>query len=85
MDNDRDMFYAPEQDDAAAADLAGERRERTLLALYSVAMCGMVSEEDIRVLCAETGVTWADLERYTPPILRTTNQPENQPTLDLPF
>jgi hypothetical protein len=84
MDNERDAFYAPEQDDAAAAELAGERIERTLSALYHAAMLGL-EEAELRHLCNECGgITYADLQAYTPPILRREQEPD-EATMSLPF
>ena len=83
-----DMFYCDEavydlRDDAAAADLAGERRETTLRAIYHAAMLGL-EEAELRLLCAACGLAYADLDAYTPPILR---RPQPQPggDTDAPF
>ena len=70
--------------DRAAAELGAERRERTLIALYLAAMFGL-AEEDLRHLCSECGLTYSDLERYTPSVLRVSNQPEDNATASLPF
>ena len=80
--NDREPM--PEQDDRQwAEELSQERRERAWQALYNAAMIG-VQEDDLRVLCSEYGLTYRDLETYTPHILRPTK--ERAPTLDLfPF
>ena len=73
------------RDDRRNAELDAERRERTLSALYSAAMLGL-AEEDLRHLCTEAGVTYADLERYTPSVLRASNQPTGGDATDqLPF
>jgi hypothetical protein len=79
----RDDHPVPEQDDRAAADLAAERQETTLAALYHAAMLGL-PEPELRVLCSETGIRWRDLQDYTPPILRL-NEKEDEATLALPF
>jgi hypothetical protein len=42
-------------------------------------------EDDLRHLCSEAGVTYADLQAYVPPILRVSNQPEDNATASLPF
>ena len=60
-------------DDRAAAELDAERRERTLSALYSAAMLGL-AEEDLRWLIDAAGLTYADLQQYTPPIIRQPHQ-----------
>ena len=80
---DYDLHDLP-WDDRAASELDAERRERTLSALYSAAMLGL-AEDDLRHLCTEAGVTSADLQQYTPPILRVSNQPEDNATASLPF
>ena len=73
------------RDDRRNAELGAERRERTLSALYSAAMLGL-AEEDLRHLCSECGVTYADLQAYIPPILRASNQPTGGDATDqLPF
>jgi hypothetical protein len=84
MDHDHHDLHDLPWDDSAAAELGAERRERTLSALYSAAMLGL-AEEDLRHLCTEAGVTYADLQQYTPPILRVSNQPEDNATASLPF
>ena len=83
MDHELHDLPWDDRDDAqAASDLAGERRERTLNALYNAAMIG-VPDEDIRHLCSECGIPWRELEQWTHPVLRMPNQQENQSTLDL--
>ena len=73
------------RDDRRNAELEAERRERTLSALYSAAMLGL-PEDDLRHLCGECGVTYADLQAYIPPILRASNQPTGGDATDqLPF
>ena len=72
-----------DRDDSDAADLAGERRELALMALYSAAMLGL-SEQDLKTLCYECGLTYRDLETYTPPILRREPAPD-EATMSLPF
>jgi hypothetical protein len=43
-------------------------------------------EDDLRHLCSEAGVTYADLQAYVPPILRVSNQPTGGDAQDfLPF
>ena len=74
----------PEQDERAwQDDLAGERQERILNALYNAAMIG-VPEDDLRVLCSECGLTYADLEHFTPHVLRPRLNGGGS-TLSLPF
>lgn len=76
----------PSADDRAAADLSAERYQRSLAALYEAAMLGL-QEADLRHLCAECGVTYADLESYVPAILRLNKQKEDTTDNDmqLPF
>lgn len=73
-------YHPPESDDRAAADLSAERRERSLAALYDAAMLGLPNDE-LRHLCNECGIAWAELEAYTPPLLRP-KQKEDKPALD---
>ena len=61
------------RDDRRNAELEAERRERTLSALYSAAMLGL-AEEDLRWLIDAAGLTYADLQQYTPPIIRQPHQ-----------
>ena len=73
------------RDDRRNAELGAERRERTLSALYSAAMFGL-PEDDLRHLCGECGVTYTDLQAWTPPVLRVANQPTGGDATDqLPF
>jgi hypothetical protein len=88
MDYSDEEIYAmtaADADDRAAADLSAERRENTLAALYHAAMLGLPEEPELRHLCAECGIPFADLQAYTPPLLRP-KQKEPTPTPDLfPF
>ncbi len=68
--------------DAQAADtLQHERYESTLHALYQAAARGL-PEEELRILCHETGIAYVDLDTYVPPILRPRER-GNGPTLAL--
>lgn len=71
-------------DQQALHQLMLERQERVTAAIYNAAMLGL-PEDDVRVICAEVGITYADLQAYTPPVLRQHNVKENQPALDLNF
>lgn len=62
-----DQLEAAEQ--AVGQQLQAERYERAISALYSAAMLGL-PEDDLRTLCFETGIAYADLEAWTPPLLR---------------
>ena len=72
----------PEQDERAWQDEVHlERREVTLEALYQANMRGL-DQTSLRALCAECGVTVAEVDQYVPIILRPIRR---QPTLDLQF
>ena len=82
-------YYIPEQDDgqdaAAQQQLEGERRERSLNALYHAAMLGLWDDE-LAHLVSECGLTVQELRDYRPPILRVSNQPTGGDAQDfLPF
>jgi hypothetical protein len=83
-DSDEFTDYDDRDDGQAQAELGAERRETTLRCLYNGAMLGM-PDEDVRHLLRECGLTWADIELYTPPILRLSNQPKENASLTLPF
>ena len=72
-------------DDRAAAELEGERRERSLNALYHAAMLGLWDDE-LAHLVSECGLTMQELRDYRPPILRVANQPTGGDATDqFPF
>ena len=56
-------------DEQAAEQLASERLEALYCALYDAQMLGL-PDKQLRVLCAEAGVPYADLCAWTHPILR---------------
>ncbi len=58
-----------ETDDRALADLGMERYEKTLEALYHAQM-RCLDDDQLRHLCSECGISYDDLARYVPPILR---------------
>ena len=66
-----------DSDDRALSELGMERRDDVLSAVYSAAMLGL-PEQDCRVLLREAGLSYADLEHYTPHVLRL------QPRRDTP-
>lgn len=70
-------------DREALNQLMVERQERVTAAIYNAAMLGL-PEDDVRVICAEVGITYADLKAYTPPVLRQHNLKEKPPAFD-PF
>jgi len=81
MDHDHHELH----DDSDAAELGLARQESTLSALYGAAMLGL-PEDDLRHLCGECGVTYPDLQAWTPPVLRVANQPNGGDATDqLPF
>lgn len=60
-------------DKQALHQLMTERHERVTAALYNAAMLGL-PPEDLKILCAEVGITYPDLCRYTPPVLRASTK-----------
>ena len=64
-------------DQQAAHQLNVERLERVTAAIYNAAMLGL-PEDDVRVICAEVGITYDDLRRYTPPVLRQHSTKEEE-------
>lgn len=60
------------EDRHAQAQLADEREQMTIAAIWHACMLGL-PEDECRLLCAETGVQWLDVTRYTQPALRMDN------------